>query len=68
MRVDTTTLPTGLSNSVDPDGGPTAVRLVTLGAGDIDLDQDFGYEPTGGANPRQHRRPGLGRHAMPTAV
>jgi hypothetical protein len=42
--VDTTTLPTGLTNTVDPDGGTPNTSKVTLTAGaPVNLAQDFGY-------------------------
>jgi uncharacterized repeat protein (TIGR01451 family) len=44
--VDTTTLPAGLVNTVDPDGGIANQSTVTLAAGEINLLQDFGYYPT----------------------
>jgi len=55
--VDTTTLPAGLTNTVDPDVDPNTPKpndynhqgAVTLTAGQINLLQDFGYQPT--ANP-----------------
>ena len=46
VHVDTSTLPdggTGLSNSVDPDGGNDSQSTVALGAGEVNLLQDFGY-------------------------
>ncbi|MFO1430472.1 MAG: SdrD B-like domain-containing protein [Candidatus Competibacteraceae bacterium] len=48
VRVDTTTLPnggTGLTNTVDPDGGANsqAVRNLASAPGGIDLNADFGY-------------------------
>jgi hypothetical protein len=50
--VDTTTLPEGLSNSVDPDGGLDSKSSVTItGADPVNLDQDFGYVPAGGEQP-----------------
>ncbi len=48
VEVDTTTLPPGLTNSVDPDGGNDSLSGVDLNTtGPIDLDQDFGYVPAG---------------------
>lgn len=44
--VDETTLPgggTGLTNSVDPDGGTAGRATVVLSSGEVDLAQDFGY-------------------------
>ncbi len=49
VRVDITTLPAGLTNSVDPDGGNDSESVINLGADPdgvndgINLDQDFGY-------------------------
>ena len=43
VRVDVTTLPPGVTNSVDPDGGTLNESDVSLGSGQISLDQDFGY-------------------------
>ncbi len=37
----------GLDNVVDPDGGLDNTSAVTLGAGEDNLDQDFGYSTTG---------------------
>jgi len=49
VRVDTTTLPLGLTNTVDPDGGLDDESSTDLSvSGPIDLAQDFGYEPAGG--------------------
>lgn len=42
--VDTTTLPAGLTNTVDPDTATVNQAAVTLDAGEIDLLQDFGYQ------------------------
>jgi len=41
--VETTTLPAGLANTVDPDGGNDSSSTVTIAGGNTDLDQDFGY-------------------------
>ncbi|MEM7394643.1 MAG: SdrD B-like domain-containing protein, partial [Verrucomicrobiota bacterium] len=41
-RVDVMTLPPGLNNTVDPDGGNNNASTIVLAAGGIDLDQDFG--------------------------
>lgn len=49
VDVDETTLPPGLTNSFDPDGGTLGESDVTLPVGAIDLDQDFGYVPSGTA-------------------
>ena len=43
VRVDTDTLPTGVTNTIDPDGGTANESNVSLSAGEIDLTQDFGY-------------------------
>lgn len=48
VNVVATTLPnggTGLTNTVDPDGGTANQSVVTLAAGGINLAQDFGYRP-----------------------
>ncbi len=46
VAVDTTTLPAGLTNTVDPDGGTVSTSSVTIVAGGIDMIQDFGYRAT----------------------
>lgn len=46
VEIGTASLPTGLSNNVDPDGGNDDTSTTTLAAGGQDLDQDFGYEST----------------------
>ena len=47
VKVDTVTLPGGLSNTVDPDGGTANQSTVNLAtSGPTDLGQDFGYEGT----------------------
>ncbi|MBU4234741.1 MAG: DUF11 domain-containing protein [Proteobacteria bacterium] len=46
VAVDTTTLTTGLTNTVDPDGGTASTSSVTIGAGGINMVQDFGYIAT----------------------
>ncbi len=45
VKVDTATLPPGLTNSVDPDGGTPNESMVnlTFSPTGINLDQDFGY-------------------------
>ena len=43
VAVDTTTLPAGLTNTVDPDGGTVSTSSVTILAAGIDMIQDFGY-------------------------
>ncbi|MCO5183272.1 MAG: carboxypeptidase regulatory-like domain-containing protein [Anaerolineae bacterium] len=51
VEVDTTTLPPGLDNTVDPDGGFDSMSDVTVdSATPVNLDQDFGYEPAPGSN------------------
>ena len=50
VTVDTSTLPGGLTNSVDPNGGNDNTATVTLATNtSVNLDQDFGY--TGAADP-----------------
>jgi uncharacterized repeat protein (TIGR01451 family) len=49
VLVDSGTLPIGLSNTVDPDGGGDNQSGVTLAAGQVNLVQDFGYQVA--ANP-----------------
>ncbi|NEQ75144.1 MAG: hypothetical protein F6K23_20110, partial [Okeania sp. SIO2C9] len=44
VMVDTNTLPDDVVNTVDPDGGNDSMSDVTLGTGEDNLDQDFGYE------------------------
>ncbi len=44
--VDESTLPPGVANSVDPDGGNDSESDTTLPTAGEDLDQDFGYVPT----------------------
>ncbi len=44
VRVDPTSLPNGVTNSVDPDDGVVNTSIVTLtDAAPVDLNQDFGY-------------------------
>ncbi len=45
VRIDSSTLPDGVSNTVDPDGGTANESNVTISGHNTDLDQDFGYEP-----------------------
>lgn len=45
--VDSGTLPAGLTNTVDPDGGGNGLSNLTLPSGGTNLLQDFGYEPDG---------------------
>ena len=44
--VDPATLPAGLANTFDPDGGNDNQATVTLAANEVRLDQDFGYQAT----------------------
>ncbi len=49
VKVTTSTLPTGLNNSIDPDGsspGDNITDAFTLTSGERLLDKDFGYEAT----------------------
>lgn len=41
-------LPAGVTATADPDGGADGQALVSLGSGDRDLDQDFGYRGDAG--------------------
>ena len=50
VQVQTTTLPAGLTNTVDPDGGNNSSSTVVLAAGGINLAQDFGYRDTTSPN------------------
>ncbi|RTZ94981.1 MAG: hypothetical protein DSY90_14575, partial [Deltaproteobacteria bacterium] len=43
IEVDPATLPPGVANTIDPDGGDDSTSAVTLADGEINLDQDFGY-------------------------
>jgi len=47
VSVDTGTLPPGLAATFDADGGLDDTSALTLGNGDDDLDQDFGYAGDG---------------------
>ncbi len=48
IKVDTSTLPPGLTNNVDPNGGNDSTSQTTLStATKIDLTQDFGYKFSG---------------------
>jgi hypothetical protein len=47
VRVDLSTVPPGVVNSVDPDGGNDGISTTTLAAGANDLTQDFGFLGTG---------------------
>jgi len=44
--VDTGTLPAGLTNTVDPDGGLNSQATVTISNRSVNLLQDFGYQGT----------------------
>ncbi len=46
VKVATATLPAGLTNTVDPDGGTASESAVTLAAGQVNLGQDLGYRGT----------------------
>jgi uncharacterized repeat protein (TIGR01451 family) len=46
VTVDTSTLPDGLTNTGDPDGGNDSTSELTLAENAADLDQDFGYQGT----------------------
>lgn len=46
VEVDTTTLPSGITNTVDPNGDNNSISLLSLGAGEINMLQDFGYVAT----------------------
>ncbi len=51
VKVDTTTLPAGVTNTVDPDGGTANQSSVNLAAtGPVNLLQDFGYRDTSSPN------------------
>ncbi len=50
IQVDASTLPAGLTNTVDPDGGASNQSGVTLASGEINLLQDFGYQRTSSPN------------------
>ena len=43
VEVDQTTLPAGVSNTIDPDDGNDSTAVVSLADGEVNLDQDFGY-------------------------
>ncbi|HHL34881.1 MAG TPA: hypothetical protein ENJ30_11000, partial [Desulfobulbaceae bacterium] len=47
ITVDPTTLPPGMNETFDPDGGNNNTAAVTLAAGETNNDQDFGYQQTG---------------------
>ncbi len=47
VRVDTTTLPAGFTNTVDPDGTANNQTSVTLTSGQNNTTTDFGYQGTG---------------------
>ena len=44
VEINSATLPTGLQNNIDPDGGTMDEAVVILAVGEHNLDQDFGYE------------------------
>ncbi len=46
VAVDASSLASGLTNSVDPDGGVANTANITLATGEQRLDVDFGYEGT----------------------
>ncbi|PIE31293.1 MAG: hypothetical protein CSA55_06040, partial [Ilumatobacter coccineus] len=46
ITVDPNTLPAGVVQTADPDGGNDNTASLTLGAGEDNLDQDFGYLQT----------------------
>jgi len=50
VQVDVSSLPAGVNNTVDPDGGSDNESAVTLSDGQINLNQDFGYQPSGTPN------------------
>ena len=51
VKVDATTLPAGLTNTVDPDGGTANQATVNLAtSGPVNLLQDFGYRDTSSPN------------------
>jgi fimbrial isopeptide formation D2 family protein/uncharacterized repeat protein (TIGR01451 family) len=47
ITVDTATLPGGMEQTADPDGGNDNSSVLTLAAGGVNRDQDFGYTGTG---------------------
>ncbi|HTW13913.1 MAG TPA: SdrD B-like domain-containing protein [Nocardioides sp.] len=52
VDVDTSTLPPGLTNTGDPDGGNDDTSRVSLAENASNLDQDFGYAGTGSLGDR----------------
>ncbi len=50
IKVDTSTLPVGLANTKDPDAGILNQAVVYLFSGQVDLEQDFGYQKTSATN------------------
>ena len=48
VKVDVSTLPPDLAQTYDADGGLDSQSSLTLGPGEINLDQDFGYQPQTG--------------------
>ncbi len=47
VTIDEADLPTGMTSTADPDGGITGESSLTLGAGEFNLNQDFGYAGSG---------------------
>jgi hypothetical protein len=47
VTVNTASLPAGVTNTVDPDGGLDSVSALTLASGGSNLLQDFGYRGSG---------------------
>ncbi|MEB8432728.1 carboxypeptidase regulatory-like domain-containing protein [Cocleimonas sp. KMM 6892] len=47
VSVNTDTLPTGLTNTVDPDGDLNSISTIELGEGEDNIDQDFAYADLG---------------------
>jgi uncharacterized repeat protein (TIGR01451 family) len=43
VQLDLSTLPPGIDNYVDPDGGNDGISEITIGAGSTDMNQDFGF-------------------------
>ena len=67
VTVDTTTLPAGVTNTVDPDGttDSTTVRNLAV-TGPVDLAADFAYRDTSNPNTnRRHAVGGSGRRRHP---
>ena len=49
VKVDISTLPPELAQTYDADGGLDHQSSLTLASGEINLDQDFGYQPPAGS-------------------